>query len=92
MRGTASEMNRSRNSYIRAPRSVTEQPTGMPARSPKFAIDFFALVTTGFWPVTAASSSTRRVELLRVLARVTHADVQHDLAELRHLVRVRQRE
>src|SRR5205085_880577 len=27
MRGTAIEMNRSRNSYIRAPRSVTLQPT-----------------------------------------------------------------
>ena len=51
-------MKRSRNSYIRAPRSVTEAPTGTPARRPKLAIDFLARVTTGFWPVICASSPT----------------------------------
>ncbi len=58
MRGIARVMKRSRNSYIRAPRSVTVQPTGMPARSPKLAIAFLALVTTAFWPVIRPSSST----------------------------------
>ena len=55
-------------------------------RSPKFAIDFLAWVTTGFWPVICRQLLDRRVELLRVLARVAHADVQHDLREPRHLV------
>jgi hypothetical protein len=51
-------MNRSRNSYIRAPRNVTRAPTGTPARIPKFAMDFLARVTTAFCPVMAPSSST----------------------------------
>src|SRR5256885_10311109 len=58
MRGTAIVMNRSRNSYIRAPRSVTLQPTAIPSRRLKFAIAFLARVTTGCWPVMAASSAT----------------------------------
>jgi hypothetical protein len=41
-------MNRSRNSYIRAPRKVTKAPTGMPARRPKLAIAFLARVTVAF--------------------------------------------
>ena len=57
MRGTVRWMNRSRNSYIRAPRSVTDAPTGSPTRRPKFAIAFLALVITAFWPVMIASSS-----------------------------------
>src|SRR5713226_4780967 len=40
------------------PRSVTEQPTGMPSRRLKLAIAFLARVTTGCWPVMAASSAT----------------------------------
>src|SRR2546428_4552056 len=51
-------ISRSRNSYIFSPRSVTIVPMGTPARSLKLAIDFFALVTTGFWPAIVASSST----------------------------------
>src|SRR5213592_4975706 len=56
-------MSRSRNSYIRAPRSVTFAPMGTPSRSLKFAIDFFARVTIGFCPVidwrsAVAKSST----------------------------------
>ena len=58
MRGTAMLMKRSRNSYIRAPRSVTAQPIACPSRRLKFAIAFLARVTTGRWPVMAASSAT----------------------------------
>ena len=43
---------------MRAPRSVTMQPTGKPARTLKFAIDLRALVTTGFWPAIATMSAT----------------------------------
>src|SRR3989454_223588 len=58
MRGTAMLMKRSRNSYIRAPRSVTAQPIACPSRRLKFAIAFLARVTPGRWPVIAASSAT----------------------------------
>src|SRR5216117_1998022 len=58
MRGTAIVMNRSRNSNIRAARNVTEHPTGMPSRKLKLAMAFLARVTTGCWPVMAASSAT----------------------------------
>ena len=43
---------------MRAPRSVTLQPIGMPSRSLKPAIDFFALVISGRWPAMIASCST----------------------------------
>ncbi len=43
---------------MRALRSVTIAPMGIPARSLKFAIAFFARVTTGFCPLIALSSST----------------------------------
>ena len=36
---------------------MTIAPIGMPLRTLNCAIDFFARVTTGFWPVTRASSS-----------------------------------
>ena len=49
-------MKRSRNSYIRSPRSVTIAPMLIPSRSLKAAMDFFAFVTTGFCPVIVASS------------------------------------
>ena len=35
---------------MRAPRSVTFAPTGMPSRSLKLAIDFFARRTCARWP------------------------------------------
>src|SRR2546430_973283 len=57
MRGTAMVMNRSRNSYMRAPRSVTAQPIAIPCRRLKFAIAFLARVTTACCPVIAASSA-----------------------------------
>src|SRR5712692_8406401 len=53
-------MRRSRNSYIRAPRSVTLAPMGTPSRSLKFAIDFFAFVTTGLWPEIACRSAVAK--------------------------------
>ena len=43
---------------MRAPRSVTLQPIGMPSRSLKPAIDFFAFVISGRWPAMIASCST----------------------------------
>ena len=47
---------------MRSRRSVTLQPIGMPSRSLNCAIDFFALVITGFWPaissISAAAVST----------------------------------
>ena len=58
MRGTAMLMKRSRNSHIRAPRSVTQAPSGTPARIEKFEIAFFAFVTSGRWPVIWPSSAT----------------------------------
>ena len=92
MRGIATVTNRSRNSHIRAPRSVTAAPISCPSRSPKLAIDFFAFLRTGCWPVIVASSSTTVVEDLRLLDRLADADVEHDLLERRHLVRVREAE
>src|SRR5262245_7734895 len=56
-RGRATLTSRSRNSYIRAPRSVVFAPTGMPVRTLKAAIDFFAFVTTAFCPVMATMSA-----------------------------------
>ncbi len=56
-------ISRSKNSYIRSPRRVTETPIGIPSRSLKEEIAFFARRITGFWPVilpisSAAASST----------------------------------
>ena len=48
---------RSRNSYIPSPRSVTRHPIGIPARSLKVAIDFFAFVMTARCPAILVSSS-----------------------------------
>src|SRR6202789_178467 len=52
-------MRRSRNSYMGSPRRVTMAPIGMPSRTLKAAMDFLALVVTGFWPAMAARSATR---------------------------------
>src|SRR5580704_11346435 len=56
-RGSATVVRRSRNSSIRSRRKVTLHPIGMPSRSLKVAIDRFALVTTGCWPVIAVKSA-----------------------------------
>src|SRR5216117_1798122 len=53
-------MRRSKNSYILAPRSVTFAPIGTPSRSLKFAMDLFARVISGFWPVIAWRSATAK--------------------------------
>jgi hypothetical protein len=42
---------------MRARRSVTVTPTGMPSRSLKFAIDLRARRTFGAWPAIVASCS-----------------------------------
>src|SRR5213082_3148723 len=43
---------------MRSRRSVTMQPIGMPSRSLKLAMAFFARVTTGLWPVINVTSAT----------------------------------
>ena len=42
---------------MRARRSVTATPTGMPSRTLKLATDFFARRTLGAWPAIVASCS-----------------------------------
>ncbi len=42
---------------MRARRSVTASPTGMPSRTLNEATDFFALRTLGAWPAIVASCS-----------------------------------
>ena len=42
---------------MRSRRRVTLQPIGMPSRSLNCAIDFFAFVTTGFWPAINSISA-----------------------------------
>src|ERR1700751_2282688 len=58
------EISLSRNSYIFSPRNVTIAPIGMPSRTLKAAIDFFALVDTGFCPAIAVRSATRGSSIL----------------------------
>ncbi len=58
MRGSTTLNSLSRNTYIRSPRSVTLAPMFIPSRSLNAAMDFFALVMTGFWPLMVVSSST----------------------------------
>src|SRR5882757_6709372 len=41
-----------------SPRRVTMAPMGIPSRTLKAAMDFLALVVTGFWPAMAARSAT----------------------------------
>jgi hypothetical protein len=57
MRGSAIAISRSRNSYMRAPRSVTLAPIGMPSRILNWAIDFRARRTCARWPAMIVSSS-----------------------------------
>ena len=63
---------------MRSRRKVTMQPIGTPSRSLKFAIAFFARVTTGFCPVIAVISATARIDDLDILRRFTQADVHCD--------------
>ena len=74
---------------MRSPRSVTQQPMGMPLRILKFAMDFFARVKTAFWPAIWPELDHRHVQQLAVLARFTQPDIHHDLLELgdRHRIR-----
>src|SRR5579875_3281679 len=67
-------IKRSKNSYMRSPRRVTMQPMDMPSRSLKAAMDFLALVTTGFWPEMAAC--------------FTQSDIDRDFLEFRNRHRV----
>ena len=69
---------------MRSPRSVTATPIGMFSRILKFAIAFFAFVTTGFWPVIVAMSavadSTARAfsrASPRPMFTVTFCDARH---------------
>ena len=79
--GSARFISRSRNSYIRCPRSVTRQPMAMPSRSLKFAIDFRARVTTRLLPGDRRQLLDRLVEDLRVRDRLADAHVDHDLGD-----------
>ncbi len=45
---------------MRGPRSVTLHPMGEFSRSLKLAMDFFARVTTGFWPAMAPRSAVAK--------------------------------
>ena len=45
----------------------------MPSRSLNAAIDFFALVMTGFWPAIGRQFRYRAVDQLGVLRRLAHA-------------------
>ena len=51
-------ISRSKNSHIRSPRMVTLAPMALPSRSLKPAMDFLALVISGFWPVMIVRSRT----------------------------------
>ena len=70
---------------MRSRRSVTLQPIGMPSRSLNWAIDFLALVITGFWPAICCISVGRGLDLLLVLGRFADAHVDDDLVEPRDL-------
>ena len=65
------------------------QPIGMPSRSLKFEIDFFALPHRGFWPVMCASSLAAASSSFAFRDRVAHAHVDHDLHQARRLHDVR---
>ena len=73
---------------MRALRSVTIAPIGMPARSLKFAIAFLARVTTGFCPLMRLQLLDRGVDDLRVRDGRAETHVDHDLLEPRNLHRV----
>src|SRR5436305_4823684 len=49
---------------MRSPLKVTRAPIGIPSRSLKAAIDFWARVIVGFWPASAVISSTASSRIL----------------------------
>ena len=53
----------------------------MPSRSLNWAIDFLALVITGFWPAICCISAAAVSTLLLVLGRLADAHVDDDLVE-----------
>ena len=63
---------------MRSPRNVTITPIGIPWRNLNDAIDFFALVITGFWPVMARKLVGCRVENLGVGNCFAHAHIEHE--------------
>ena len=63
-RGSAIDTSRSVNSHIRAPRRVTERPTGISSRSLNAAIDLRARRMLGFWPAIVASCSSAASSIL----------------------------
>ena len=69
---------------MRSPRSVTMAPIDMPSRSLKAAMDFLALVTTGFCPAICAQLVHRAVHQLGILRGFAQADIDRDLLDLRH--------
>ena len=70
---------------MRASRSVTLQPMGMPSRSLKPAIERLAFVISGLLAGDQRQMLDGLVEHLRVLLRLADAHVQRDLEEARHL-------
>src|SRR3954452_15651677 len=81
MRGIAIDISRSRNSHMRAPRSVTATPIGMPSRILKLAMDLRARRMFGFWPAIVPScSAALSSSLVSTLASPT-PNVQRDLLD-----------
>ena len=56
-RGIATDIRRSKNSYILSRRRGTLAPIDQPSLTLNAATDFLALVTTGFWPEITAKSA-----------------------------------
>ena len=79
MRGSAIETSRSRNSYIRAPRSVTRAPTDMPSRSLKLGDRLARLAHLRALAGDRRQLLDRGVERLGVRLRLADAHVQRDL-------------
>ena len=60
-------------------------PMALPSRSLKPAIDFLALVTSGFWPVIGLEVGDGALEQRRLPDGRADAHVDHDLLEPRDL-------
>ncbi len=73
---------------MRSPRSVTMQPIGIPSRTLKAAIDFFALSHNRLLAGDLGQLGHRRIQHLGVLRCLAHAHVDDNLLQLRncHLV------
>ena len=70
---------------MRSLRRVTLAPMALPSRSLKQAIDFLALVISGFWPVMSVRSVTACSRSEAWADGVADAHVHHDLLEARDL-------